>query len=319
MPLQHIPVLLNEVIEYLQPKSGQNFIDCTLGGGGHAKEIIKKISPDGRLLAIDLDETAIALAKDNLSSYNDRIEYVLDNFSKIKQIHNERFSLFKINAILLDLGLSSIGLKDKDRGFSFQVDGPLDMRFDKRQSLTAEEIVNTWSFDKLNKVIREYGQEKLAPEVTNAICDLRQRHKITKTKMLVGAILLAFRNKLKTNKEVPWIGGIHPATRTFQALRIAVNDELNVLRKTLPQCLEVLDKGGRLAVISFHSLEDRIVKRYFRQESKNCICPVELPICQCDHKAILKIITKKPITASDKEIDSNSRSRSAKMRVAEKI
>lgn len=318
MPPQHVPVLLNEVIEYLRPQTNDNFIDCTIGGGGHAQALLEKTGPQGKLLAIDLDEKAIILARSNLQEYKGRIIFVQDNFSKIKQIYSEQFSLHKINGILLDLGVSSFELEDQDRGFSFQIDGPLDMRFDKRQSLTAAEIVNTWPFDKLKKVFQEYGQERLAPEITKAICNLRQRQKITKTKQLVEAILLAFRNKLKSRKEVPWIGGIHPATRTYQALRIAVNDELNNLEKALPQCLEILEKGGRLAVISFHSLEDKIVKSFFKQESKDCLCPPEAPVCRCGHKAVLKILTKKPVTPSEKERDINPRSRSAKLRVAER-
>jgi len=318
MPLCHIPVLLNEVIEYLRPQVNDNFIDCTIGGGGHAQTLLEKTGPQGKLLAIDLDEKAINSAGSNLQEYKGRITFIQDNFSKIKQIYNEQFSLHKINGILLDLGISSFELEDKSRGFSFQIDGRLDMRFDKRQSLTAAEIVNTWPFDKLKKVIQEYGQERLALEITKAICNLRQRQKITKTKTLTGAILLAFRKKLGSKKEVPWIGGMHPATRTYQALRIAVNDELNNLEKALPQCLEILEKGGRLAVISFHSLEDKIVKSFFKQESKDCLCPPEAPVCQCGHKAVLKILTKKPVTPSERERDINPRSRSAKLRVAEK-
>ena len=321
MSPQHEPVLLKEVIEYLNPRPGQNFIDCTIGGGGHTKAILDKTAPDGKLLAIDLDKQALITTKKNLASYEDRVTYIQDNFVKLKQIYNEQFSLHKINGILFDLGFSSFELEDKNRGFSFQIDGPLDMRFDKRQLLTAAEIVNTWPAEKLKKVIQEYGQESylMAHEITNKIIKARQKNKISKTKELVGAILLAFRNKLRSKKEIPWIGGIHPATKTFQALRIAVNDELNNLREVLPQALDILEREGRLAVISFHSLEDRIVKEFLKREARDCICPPEQPICQCEHKAVLKILTKKPVTPQESEIKMNRRSRSAKLRVAEKM
>ncbi|MBU0597716.1 16S rRNA (cytosine(1402)-N(4))-methyltransferase RsmH [Patescibacteria group bacterium] len=319
MPTTHIPVLLDEAITHLNPKAGEHYIDCTLGGGGHAEEILNKTSPQGKLLAIDLDEEAIKICRQKLDQQ--RVIFIQENFSKIKQIYNEHFSLFKVNGILLDLGISSIELESEDRGFSFQIDGPLDMRFDKRQQLTAAEIVNKWTFNKLKRVIQEYGQEsgRVASEVTKNIINARHRSPITKTKILVGAVLLAFRNILKTNKEIPWIGGSHPATRTFQALRIAVNDELNNLKKVLPQAMEILEPGGRLAVIAFHSLEDKIVKDYFRSEAKDCVCPPEIPVCRCGHKRQLKIITKKPVTPGEREIVANSRARSAKLRVAEKI
>jgi len=319
MSIKHVPVLHDEVINYLQPKPGQNFIDCTLGGGGHSKAILEKTAPHGKLLAIDMNEETFDEAKGNLINLKERIFFHQGNFSKLKEIYDERFNLYKISGILLDLGFSSLELEDKNRGFSFQIDGPLDMRYDRRQSLTAEEIVNTWSFDKLKKVIQEYGQERLAHEITKKIINSRLNKKITKTKKLVEAILLAFREKLGTDREVPWIGGIHPATRTFQALRIAVNDEINNLRQVLPQAIDLLEPGGRLAVISFHSLEDKIVKNFFREEAKDCHCPPEAIVCICDHQASIRLITKKPIPATAEEIKTNPRARSAKMRVAEKL
>jgi len=318
MPARHLPVLINEAVDALQLKPGHNVIDCTAGGGGHSKSILQQTAPDGKLLAIDLDTVALEQSKKKLRQYHNRVTFVNDNFANLKQIHNEQFSVSKVNGILLDLGISSLELEDLGGGFSFQHDGPLDMRFNKQQSLTAAEIVNTWPFDKLKKAILEYGQEPLATEITKALTSARRIGEITKTKKLVEVILLAFRNKLGSHKEVPWIGGIHPATRTFQALRIAVNGELDNLQKVLPQAIDLLANGGRIAVISFHSLEDRIVKRFFKQEAKNCICPPEVPVCQCDHTASLKIITKKPIIPSDKEIKINPRSRSSKLRVAEK-
>ena len=319
MATRHFPVLLKETIDLLAPGPDQNFIDATLGGGGHAEEILKRIGPNGKLLAIDLDELALKTAKNNLLAFKDKIIFVRENFAKIKQIYNEHFSTYKISGILLDLGLSSLELEDERRGFSFQIDSALDMRFDTRASLTAAEIVNNWPFDKLKKVIQEYGQEALAPKITQEIISLRQHQKITKTKKLVEAILLAFRNTLGSKKDVPWIGGLHPATRTFQALRLAVNNELDNLKKVLPQCLEILQPGGRLAVISFHSLEDKLVKDFFKAESRDCICPPEFPVCRCGHKASLKILTKKPVVPSEVEITCNPRSRSAKLRAVMKI
>ncbi len=319
MIIRHLPVLLKETIDLLAPQPGQHFIDATLGGGGHAEEILKRTSPNGKLLAVDLDELALKAAKNNLLAFKDRVIFVRENFSKIKQIYNEQFSTYKVSGILLDLGLSSFELEDEHRGFSFQIDAPLDMRFDTRQSLTAAEIVNTWPFDKLKKVIQEYGQEALATNITKQIISIRQQKPITKTKKLVEAILLAFRNTLGSKKEVPWVGGLHPATKTFQALRLAVNDELGNLKKSLPQCLEILEPGGRLAVISFHSLEDKLVKNFFKTESHDCLCPPDLPVCRCGHRARLKILTKKPIVPREEEIAKNPRSRSAKLRVAMNI
>ena len=318
MPALHIPVLLKEAVDALQLKPGHNVIDCTTGGGGHAESILQQTAPDGKLLAIDLDTVALEESKKKLQQYHNRITFVNDNFANLKQIYNEQFSVPKINGILLDLGISSLELEDLDRGFSFQHDGPLDMRFNKQQSLTAADIVNTWPFDKLKKAIQEYGQEPLAVEITKALLSKRRKGPITKTKILVEAILLAYRNKLGSHKEVPWIGGAHPATRTFQALRIAVNEELDNLNKVLPQAIDLLETGGRIAIISFHSLEDRIVKRFFRQEAKDCICTPDVPVCQCNHTASLNIITKKPIVPSSEEIQTNPRSRSSKLRVAEK-
>ncbi len=315
----HIPVLLKEVIEYLQPQPGWHYIDGTVGGGGHAKALLEATAPNGNLLALDRDTEALSISKQNLAAYQDRITFVQDTFANIKNIYDQYFSQYQIHGILLDLGISSIELDNPDRGFSFGVDAPLDMRFDTRSSTTAADIVNTWPAERLQKVFREYGNEPLAPEITRALLALRQRkQKINTTKQLVGAILSVYREKLHTTKEVPWIGGIHPATRAFQALRIAVNDEYGALEVALPQAIDLLAPGGRLAVISFHSGEDRIVKRYFKRESQDCICPPDLPECQCDHQATITRITKKPVVPSAEEITHNPRSRSAKLRVAEK-
>ncbi len=318
----HAPVLLNEVIELLQPQPGQHFIDGTLGGGGHAETILKHTAPDGKLLGIDRDQVALQKSQRRLSQFQDRATLAHGSFHTIKKIYNEQFSSNKISGILLDLGLSSFELEDTDRGFSFQIaDAPLDMRFDVHQELTAADIVNTWPDIKLTQIIQEYGQEKsrLARAITNQIIVARRQAPITKTKRLVQAILLAYREVLGSTKEVPWIGGIHPATKTFQALRIAVNDELNILQQSLPDMIDVLSPGRRIAVISFHSLEDRIVKRYFREQAQECVCPPDIPVCRCRHQATVRVITKKPITPGEQEIKTNPRSRSAKLRVAEKI
>lgn len=320
MPARHVPVLLDEVVDHLQPQPNQHFIDGTIGGGGHAKKVLEATTPDGRLLAIDRDSGALAISKKNLAAFHDRVTYIQDSFANLKHIYHEQFSLYSINGILLDLGLSSSELEDSDRGFSFQLDSPLDMRFDTRQSLTAAEIINEWPADSLTKVFREYGNEVLAPEIIRALLALRQsKQKIKTTKQLVSVILSVYREKLHSQKEIPWIGGIHPATKIFQALRIAVNDELQQIHTALPDAVSLLTPGGRLAIISFHSLEDKIVKDFFKRESTDCICPPEIPICVCDHHATIKKITKKPTVPTKDEITKNPRARSAKLRVVEKI
>lgn len=319
MANRHIPVLLDEVIKLLDPKPNQNFIDCTIGGGGHTEEILKKTSPQGMMLGVDLDEKALAIAQERLSQFKNRLVLVKDNFSKLKQTAYEFTKLHQISGILFDLGLSSYLLQDRTRGFSFQIDGPLDMRFDKSNNLTANEILNNWPKQKISRILWEYGQEKLHNQIAQKIIEIRKKQKFLNTRQLKEVVLLVYREKLGSKKEVPWIGGIHPATRTFQALRMAVNDELNSLQKALPQALEILSSGGKLAVISFHSGEDRIVKEFFKKESRDCLCQKETPICQCGHRASIKIITKKPITPSREEIEKNQAARSAKLRVAEKI
>ncbi len=319
MSAKHVPVLTKQVIEFLNPQQNQHCIDCTVGGGGHASSLLEHTEPEGHLLGIDLDDGALHTAEKVLQKYTDRVTLVRGNFSRLTQIYNERFADYKVGIILLDLGLSSIELENSGRGFSFKVDEPLDMRFDDRQELTAATIVNTWPFEKIEQVIREYGGESLSHEITKQITTARTKGLITKTKSLVEAILPAFRNKLRSKQEVPWIGGIHPATRTFQALRIAVNDEIGSLERVLPQTIELLQSGGRVGVISFHSAEDRIVKHFFRNEARDCICPTELPECRCEHQARLKVITKKPIMPTENDVAENRRSRSAKLRVAQKI
>jgi 16S rRNA (cytosine1402-N4)-methyltransferase len=300
--MRHIPVLLNESIEALQLKPGSSVVDCTLGDAGHAEEILKRTAPEGKLLGIDADPEAILRASKYLHEFGERVKLVRNNFINLKQIiETEKFG--PVQGILLDLGWSSPQFEERGRGFSFQKDEPLNMRFDGNHGLTAADIVNNEEEKELERIFRNYGEEKLAGRIAEAIYKYRKRVKIEKTSQLVEIILAVYRKKLGTDKEVPWIGGMHPATKVFQALRIAVNDELNVLELTLPQAIEVLAPGGRLAVISFHSLEDRIVKHYFKKQNSKTI----------------NIITKKPIECGEEEAKNNPRARSAKMRVVEKL
>lgn len=301
--MRHIPVLPKEVLEALQLKAGANVVDCTLGDAGHSEAILDIIGPKGRLLGIDLDPEAVLRAKRFLYRYEDRIVLVRDNFTNLKKIIEEhKFS--PINAILMDLGWSSPQFEERGRGFSFEKDEPLDMRYAGTQNgnLTAAEVVNDYSEEDLNRIFKLYGEEDLSEQISEAIVDYRKKQRIENTKQLAEIVLQVYRTKLNTEKEIPWIGGIHPATKVFQALRIVVNKELENLKAALPQAIEVLAPGGRLAVITFHSLEDRIVKQYFQT---------------IDNKTA-KLIIKKPIVAREDEIKENSRARSAKLRVIEK-
>lgn len=309
----HQSVMIAEVIHYLKPKSNQNFIDCTLGSGGHAKAILQRTSPQGKLLGIDLDSLAIKLTKENLAFYKNRLILIQDNFRNLEKIV-KKHHFENIFGILLDLGISSNQLRDNFRGFSFLSTGSLDMRFDPNQSdLTAQQILNTWPEKKLYEIFKNFGEEKLAKPISQKIIEIRQKTLVTSPSQLVEIVADVYKKYYHSKSK------IHPATKVFQALRIAVNRELENLQSVLPQAVDLLNKGGRLAVISYHSLEDRIVKAFFRQESRDCICPPEMPICQCNHKKTLNLITKKPIIPTDKEIAENPRSRSAKLRVAEKI
>lgn len=300
---RHIPVLLQEVIDLLQLKPGAQVIDCTLGDAGHSEEILEKISPDGRLLGIDADVESVLRAKRFLYRFEDRVIFVRDNFVNLKKIVAE--NKFVPDGILMDLGWSSPQFAERGRGFSFEKDEPLDMRYGQSQAVnqTAADILNSYDYEDLAKIFKNYGEENLSSEIAEEIIDKRKRKKFATTKELTDAVLEVYRRKLKTDKEIPWIGGIHPATKVFQALRIAVNKELDVLKEVLPQAIEILPIGGRLAVITFHSLEDRVVKQYFKKlENKQ-----------------IKIINKKPVVASEEELRNNPRARSAKLRVIEKF
>lgn len=321
----HQPVLVKEVCESLSLQPDDNVIDATVGGGGHALAILEKTGPSGHLLGLDRDPLAIAAAQKRLSKFKNRFTLIKDSYKNLPIIINQNFGVKKnknkinyaqrfsiqFSHLLLDLGLSSAQVASEDkRGFSFQREAPLDMRFGPDTSLTAAEILNKWSKDALIKVFREYGEERHAKMIAEKIVLRRQKSQLSTTLDLIEIVDEVYHNKL---------GRIHPATKVFQALRIAVNDELNTLNKALPLMLEILPLGGRLAIISYHSLEDRIAKHFFQKESKGCLCPKEIPVCQCRHQAKVKILTKKPITPTVEEIRQNSRSRSAKLRVAEKI
>lgn len=302
----HKPVLLYEVVEALCPQPGKRYVDCTLGTGGHAEAILSKIIPGGQLLGMDADPRAIEIARDRLFDYADNTILVNDNFLNLETICKENRYL-PVQGILFDLGLSSAQLDDSERGFSFQQYGPLDMRFDPTQQFTAADIVNTFPEERLSEIIKAYGEERFSKRIARHIVNSRP---VSNTLQLVAAIEKAtggYRSK------------IHPATRTFMALRILVNHELENLSSALKQTTNCLDRGGRLVVISYHSLEDRIVKQFMLTESKGCICPPTIPVCRCGHEASLKIITRKVITPSLVETKSNPRSRSAKLRVAERL
>ena len=310
----HKPVLLQETIESLNLQKNQNTIDCTVGGGGHALEILKKTSPNGKLLAIDLDPEAIKEAKKSLKKYLPRITLVENNYKKINKIKINVFNTIQVHAVLCDLGLSSSQLQDESRGFSFKSSGAFDLRFNQKLSgLTAEKIVNTYNKKDLIKIFREFGEEKLASIIAQKVIAVRCSRKIQTPKELADIIEEIYRRKFKSRSK------IHPATKVFQALRIEVNRELESLKVFLPRALGVLKEKGRLAVISFHSLEERIIKEFIKRESRDCVCPPKAPACVCDHAATLKRVTKKSILPSEQEIRDNPRSRSAKLWVVEKL
>jgi 16S rRNA (cytosine1402-N4)-methyltransferase len=309
----HIPVLLKEAIEILNPKPGEDFIDCTLGAGGHTAELLKRTSPNGIVLGIDLDNKAIQAAKLKCQSSNvktDRLITVEGNFRDLEKIVQQN-NFKNISGILLDLGFSSMEIDDPQRGLSFKYDGPLDMRFG-REGMTASEVVNNFKEKELENIFRTYGEERFSGRIARSICEIRKDRPIETTFELISVIKRVIPQKFQH-------GRIHFATKVFQALRIYVNEELDNLVKVLPQAIDLLPPGGRIAVISFHSLEDRIVKDFFRQESRNCVCPKEIPLCQCNHKAKLKILNKKPIIPKEGEAKTNPRSRSAKLRAAVKL
>jgi len=302
----HVPVLVDEVISGLRVEPGSRIIDGTVGGGGHAAEILAASAPDGTLLGLDRDPAALAVARERLGPYEGRFELVHASFADLGAVA-EAHSFVPVGGIVFDLGLSSLQLGDAERGFSFMSEGPLDMRFDPTSGgPTAADLVNTLSAEALADILYEYGEERQSRRIAKAIVEARPIH-------TTGELTDVIAEEVGRRR-----GRLHPATLTFQALRIAVNEELTALRGALPQAVEILEAGGRLAVIAFHSLEDRIVKRFMRRESKDCICPRELPICTCDHEATLDVITRKPMRPTEEEIAANPRSRSARLRIAER-
>jgi 16S rRNA (cytosine1402-N4)-methyltransferase len=294
---------MSEAIDSLQLKPNLNIIDCTLGDGGHSEAILEKTSPNGKLLGIDADPESMLRAKQFLYRFGQRAVFSRNNFENLKQIISE--SNFKpIHGILLDLGWSTPQFEERGRGFSFVGDEPLDMRYGgtNEKGITAAEIVNEYQLADLIKIFKQYGEEKLSELIAKQIVEYRKNNKIETTGQLTEIILAVYRKVLKSEKEVPWIGGLHPSTKIFQALRIETNHELEALRNVLPAAMDALEPGGRLVVITFHSLEDRIVKHFFQSKGDK-----------------LKIITKKPIIAGVSEVEVNTKARSAKLRVAEKL
>lgn len=310
MEFHHVSVLLDECIENLNIKPEGVYVDCTMGGAGHSKEIVKKLSNKGLFIGFDQDKNAIKTAKERLSEYSDRVKFVHSNFENIKD-ELEKIGVYKIDGVLADLGVSSHQLDEADRGFSYMQDAPLDMRMDVRCEFSAYDVVNGYTEEELAKIIKDYGEENWAKRIAKFIVEERKENKIETTKELVDIIKKAIPKKAR-------IDGPHPAKRTFQAIRIEVNNELGVITKMIEDASSIMNKGGRICIITFHSLEDRIVKNAFKELSLDCICPPHLPMCQCDKKSEVKIITRKPIIPTDEEIEVNPRSRSAKLRVAEK-
>ena len=307
---EHQPVLLAEVINYLDPQPNQNFIDATVGLGGHLRAILDRTAPQGKALAFDFDPEALSLAQAKLSQYKDRVIFINKNYSELKQVVYE-YKFSPINGIVCDLGYSSAQVEDERRGFSFSVKGPIDLRYNPSQKITADYLLHHLSEEELTEIFRQ-GDERLARSIVKAIIKKRKEARIT-GEVLNEIVKRTYKRFFKKSSK------IHPATKVWQALRIAVNNEFENLQKFLSAAVEVLAEGGRLAVISFHSAEDRIVKNFFRQEAKDCICDPRLPQCICQHRATIKIITKKPVVPSEDEIRRNPRSRSAKLRVIEKI
>lgn len=306
LEIQHTPVMVPEILKGLNVSPGGRYIDCTLGEGGHTKSILEASNPGGEVLGIDADHEAIEVSKTRLEKYDDRFIFSNNNFNEIRKIAMKS-NFIPCHGILFDLGVSSLQLDKESRGFSFRRKAPLDMRFSVNQTLTAEEVINTFSESEIADILYNFGEERRSRKIANIIVQNRPIKDADELSNLIKT------NLKRTNFK------INPSTKTFQALRIYINEELNSLSKALEQSLEVVGVGGRIAVISYHSLEDRIVKNFFRNESKYCICLPNITICDCGHVPKIKIINKKPIIPSQNEIDSNKRSRSAKLRVVERI
>ena len=310
MDFHHVTVLLNETVDAVVTDPSGKYVDCTLGGAGHSKRVFTKLAATGKLICFDQDALAIDHAKE-IFGEDERVTLVNRNFEYLEETL-KTLDLLPVNGILFDLGVSSPQLDEAERGFSYMQDAPLDMRMDPSSSLTAREIVNTWAEKDLAQLIWKYGEEKWSKRIAQFIVQTRNERLLETTGDLVQAIKAAVPAAVRRS-------GPHPAKRTFQAIRIAVNDELGVLDRVLDQALRCLDHGGRIAVITFHSLEDRIVKNRMKSWLGRCTCPPELPVCRCNAMALAKVLTRKPILPSEEEVEQNPRSRSAKLRVAEKL
>ncbi|MFO7584851.1 MAG: 16S rRNA (cytosine(1402)-N(4))-methyltransferase RsmH [Anaerolineales bacterium] len=304
MNAPHLSVLYKDIIHALSPRAGGRYIDGTLGAGGHAAGILEVSAPDGELLGLDLDPQALAIARERLSGFGERAHIVQASYLEMAE-QASRLGWEQVDGIVLDLGLSSMQLDTAERGFSFLQDGPLDMRFDPTLGSSAADLLNSLDEGELADILFRYGEERLSRRIARAIVHNRP---LASTRQLADLVLKTIGKRER----------IHPATRTFQALRIAVNGELDAVESVLPMAVEMLKQGGRLAVISFHSLEDRIVKTYFRHEGRDCICPPQQPVCTCAHRAQITEINRKPIEANAEEVVLNSRARSAKLRIVEK-
>ena len=310
MEFKHISVLLNECLEGLAIKENGTYVDCTLGGAGHSSHILKKLSSKGTLIGIDQDNDALRAAKEKLRDYSN-VKFVHNNFYNIDSILTS-LDIPNVDGILMDLGVSSYQLDEGERGFSYMKDAPLDMRMDRDRDFSAYDVVNTYSEEDLYRIIRDYGEEKFAKRIAKFIVDRRTDKPIETTLELVDIIKAAI--PAKARREGP-----HPAKRTFQAIRIEVNGELAILNKAIEDGVKHLNKGGRMAIITFHSLEDRIVKLKYKELANPCTCPKEFPVCICGKKPLVKIISRKAIEPSKEEVEENPRSRSAKLRVIEKL
>ena len=307
----HRPVLLDECIEALNIRPEGIYLDGTLGRAGHSREIARRLSGSGKLICVDRDQAALDAAQERLGEWMDRVTLVHSNFDRVSEILDE-LGIAGVDGMLFDLGVSSPQLDDGSRGFSYMADAPLDMRMDRSEGLTAADVVNTWSQEELRRILFQYGEERYAPLIAAAIVRRREERPIETTLELVDIIKEAMPARALKEKQ-------HPAKRSFQAIRIAVNDELSSVDRMIQGAVPKLNKGGRLAVITFHSLEDRIVKTGFGAFAKGCICPPDFPVCVCGRTPDIKLVNKKPILPSQQEIEENPRARSAKLRVAEKL
>ena len=309
MTFNHVSVMSNEVVDAIVTNPSGIYVDCTLGGGGHSKLIASKLDPEGMIIGIDQDAEAIDAAKLRLADVGCQVQIVHSNFSRLDDVLDD-LGADKVDGILFDLGVSSHQIDTAERGFSYMHDAPLDMRMDRSQNLTAYDVLNTYDEESLYKIFHEYGEERFSNRIAKAIINARKDKPVDTTGELVKLI----------EKAVPFINkkSGHPAKRVFQAVRIEVNNELNILNDTVQSAVNHLKSGGRIAIITFHSLEDRIIKNTFKTMASDCICPKNFPVCVCNHKAEIKILGKQ-ITAADGELESNPRAKSAKLRVAEKI